>query len=46
MDKKDVPAENRFFSKKLETMSLEDIKQFQFEKTRETLERAYHKSVF
>jgi phenylacetate-CoA ligase len=46
MDKKEVPKENRFFSKKLETMSLEDIKKLQFEKTKETLERAYYKSVF
>jgi phenylacetate-CoA ligase len=46
MDKKEVAQENRFFSKKLETMSLEDIKQLQFDKTKETLERAYHKSAF
>jgi phenylacetate-CoA ligase len=46
MDKKDVSGENRFYSKKLETLSLEDIKQLQFEKTKETLEKAYHKSAF
>jgi hypothetical protein len=40
MDKNEVPAENRFFSKKLETMSIEDIKQLQFEKTKETLPKA------
>ena len=46
MDRKDVPGENRFYSKKLETLSLEDIKRLQFEKTKETLERAYHKSAY
>ena len=46
MKKKEAPEENRFFSKKLETMSIEEIKQLQFKKTKETLELAYHQSAF
>ena len=46
MEKKEIPVENRFFSKKLETMSLDELKQLQFEKTKDTLEMAYHQSDF
>jgi phenylacetate-coenzyme A ligase PaaK-like adenylate-forming protein len=35
-----------YFSRKLETMPAETIKALQFEKTKATLERAYHKSPF
>jgi phenylacetate-CoA ligase len=46
MDRAEVSEENRFFSKKLETMPLEEIKQLQFEKVKDTLEMAYHQSAF
>ena len=46
MDRKQIPKENRYFSKNLETLSSEDLKNLQFEKTRQTLERAYHQSAF
>jgi phenylacetate-CoA ligase len=46
MNRKQIPKENRYFSKDLETLSSEDLKNLQFEKTRQTLERAYHQSAF
>jgi phenylacetate-CoA ligase len=46
MNRKQIPKENRYFSKDLETLSVEDLKNLQFEKTMQTLERAYHKSAF
>lgn len=46
MERKRVTKENHYFSKDLETMSLEVLERFQFEKTRKTLERAYTKSDF
>ena len=46
MNRKQIPKENRYFSKDLETLSGEDLKNLQFEKTRQTLERAYHQSAF
>ncbi|MBU2497267.1 MAG: hypothetical protein KKE57_00030 [Proteobacteria bacterium] len=46
MDRRAVPKENHYFKKDLETMSLEDLQALQFKKTREILERAYHKSLF
>jgi phenylacetate-CoA ligase len=46
MDRKKIAKENSFFLKDLETLSGEDLKNLQFEKTRQTLERAYHKSAF
>ena len=46
MNRKQIPKENRYFSKDLETLPVEDLKYLQFEKTRQTLERAYHQSAF
>jgi phenylacetate-CoA ligase len=46
MDKKAVTQENHYFLKELETMSRGALKNLQFEKTKQTLERAYHKSDF
>lgn len=46
MDRKKASKANRYFVKKLETMSIDAVKKLQFEKTRETLERAYYKSEF
>jgi phenylacetate-CoA ligase len=46
MNRKQIPKENRYFSKDLETLSSEDLKNLQFKKTRQTLERAYHQSAF
>ena len=46
MDKKAVTKDNHYFLKDLETLSLEALKNLQFEKTKQTLERAYHKSDF
>lgn len=46
MQKRDVSSENRYFLKELETLSTEELLDLQIEKTRETLERAYHRSPF
>ncbi|MBW2472528.1 MAG: AMP-binding protein [Deltaproteobacteria bacterium] len=46
MDKKAVSKNNHYFLKELETLSADALKHLQFEKTRQTLERAYHKSDF
>ena len=46
MDRKEISKKNAYFSKKLETMSREDLRKLQVEKTKETLERAYHHSGF
>jgi len=46
MDRKRIPKQNNYFIKKLETMPIEQVKALQFQKTKETLERAYHKSEF
>jgi phenylacetate-CoA ligase len=46
MDKKTISKQNRYFLKDLETLSGDDLKRLQFEKTKETLERAYHNSGF
>ena len=46
MERKKVNTENRYFSKELETMSSDALEKYQFEKTKETLERAYSQSVF
>ena len=46
MDRKKVSRENHYFLKELETMSLEDLEKHQLHKTKETLERVYHKSTF
>jgi phenylacetate-CoA ligase len=46
MDRKKIAKENKFFLKDLETLSSEDLRNLQFEKSRQTLERAYHQSAF
>jgi phenylacetate-CoA ligase len=46
MDRKKVAKENNYFLKDKETLPLGELKNLQFEKTRQTLERAYHKSAF
>jgi len=46
MDRKRVSKANRYFIKKLETMPLGEVQKMQFEKTKETLERAYYTSEF
>ncbi len=46
MEKKKVKKNNCFFDKKLETMSSDDLKRFQFEKTKETIQNAYNNSSF
>lgn len=46
MDIKRVSKTNRYFLRRLETLSLADLKSLQFEKTGHTLERAYHQSPF
>ena len=46
MDRNRTAKENRYFLKDLETMTREDMKKLQFEKTKETLGRAYSKSEF
>ena len=46
MNKKAVTKDNHYFLKELETLSLDALKNLQFEKTKQTLERAYHKSDF
>jgi len=46
MERKKVDKKNRYFSKELETMPSDVLEKYQFEKTKETLERAYNSSVF
>jgi phenylacetate-CoA ligase len=46
MDKNAVTIDNHYFLEKLETLSPDALKILQFEKTKQTLERAYHKSDF
>ena len=46
MNKKSVTNDNHYFLKELETLSPDALKSLQFEKTKQTLERAYHKSDF
>jgi phenylacetate-coenzyme A ligase PaaK-like adenylate-forming protein len=46
MERRRVAKKNSYFLKKLETMPLEAIRALQFERTRITLERAYHRSPF
>ncbi len=46
MERKKISKKNLYFSKELETMSAEDMKKLQFEKTKVSLERAYSKSNF
>lgn len=46
MDREKAPRENHYFLKELETMSPRDLEIHQFQKTRETLERVYHRSAF
>jgi len=46
MERRRVAKKNSYFLKKMQTMPVEAIKALQFEKTKDTLERAYHKSPF
>jgi phenylacetate-CoA ligase len=46
MERRQVAKKNSYFLKKMETLPVEAIKALQFEKTKDTLERAYHKSRF
>lgn len=46
MERRNIAKENSYFTKELETMPIEQIKKLQFEKTKETLKKAYHKSQF
>ncbi len=46
MDRKKVAKENNYFLKDLETLSIDELKKLQFEKTKQTLEGAYNKSDF
>ena len=46
MDKNRVTKDNHYFLKELETLSPDALKNLQFEKTKQTLERAYHNSEF
>jgi phenylacetate-CoA ligase len=46
MDKEKIKKENRYFDKKMETMSPKDLKDYQFKKTKEILEKAYNNSSF
>ena len=46
MDKRAVTQENCYFLKELETMPIDALKNLQFEKTKQTLVRAYHNSGF
>ena len=46
MDRKKVSKANRYFLKKLETMPIDEVRKLQFEKTKETLGRAYSKTEF
>ena len=46
MDRKKVSRGNHYFLKELETMSLEELEELQFHKTKETLERVYHNSFY
>jgi phenylacetate-CoA ligase len=46
MERKRISKRNRYFRKKLETLPREELEALQFEKTRATLESAYHRSAF
>ena len=46
MERKKVTKENRYFLEDLETLRIEELKKLQFEKTKQTLERAYKRSEF
>ena len=46
MERKKVTKENSYFLKELETLPIDALKILQFEKTKETLKRAYYKSDF
>lgn len=46
MERKKISKRNSYFKKKLETMSRDEIRSLQFEKTKETLEKAFKKSGF
>ena len=46
MERRRVAKKNSYFLKKVETIPVEAINALQFEKTKDTLERAYQKSPF
>jgi len=46
MERKKVTKDNRYFSKKLECMPIEDLEKLQYAKTKEILGKAYFKSQF
>ena len=46
MDKNKISKENQYFLSDLETLSADELKKLQFEKTKATLERVYHNSAF
>ena len=46
MDRKRIAKENRYFENMLETMPALELDLLQLKKTKETLERVYHKSAF
>ena len=46
MQRTAIPQANRYFLKRLETLSLDELRQLQFSKTKETLERVYARSGF
>jgi phenylacetate-CoA ligase len=46
MERKKVKKDNHYFLESMETMSIDDLKNLQYKKTKETLERAYHNSQF
>jgi phenylacetate-CoA ligase len=46
MERKKITKDNRYFLKELETLPIDALKNLQFEKTKETLKRAYYNSDF
>ena len=46
MDRKNITKDNRYYLKEQETLSPDALKRLQFEKTKETLKRAYDNSSF
>ena len=46
MQRSAISTENSYFLNKLETLPLDELKAYQFQQTKETLEHAYHNSGF
>ena len=46
MERKKVTKENRYFLEDLETLPIKELKKLQYEKTKQSLERAYARSEF